>query len=181
MAARLKELYNSKIRTEMREQFKFENVMEVPRIEKIVVNMGVGDGQSDPRMMENAVAELSAITGQKPSIRKARKSIANFKVREGANIGCMVTLRGDRMYEFMDRLLNVAIPRIRDFRGVSPKAFDKFGNYTLGIREQSIFPEVNIDAIVRPRGMNITFVIPKARSVDESRELLRKFGMPFRA
>lgn len=181
MAARLKELYETKILPEMREQFGFENVMEVPRLEKVVVNMGVGDGQSDPRMLENAVAELTAITGQKPSIRKARKSIANFKVREGANIGCMVTLRGERMYEFLDRLLNVSMPRIRDFRGVSPKSFDKFGNYTLGIRDQSIFPEVNIDAVTRVRGMNVTVVVQRARSVDESRELLRKFGMPFRA
>ena len=180
MAARLKETYEKKILPEMREQFKYENVMEVPRIQKIVVNMGVGDGQSDPRMMENALVELTAITGQKPSIRKAKKSIANFKVREGANIGCMVTLRGQRMYEFMDRLLSIAIPRIRDFRGVSPKSFDKFGNYTLGLREQTIFPEVNVDAVTRLRGMNITFVISGARSADESRELLRKFGMPFR-
>lgn len=165
----------------MRQQFQYANVMEVPRLQKIVVNMGIGDGQSDPRMMENAVVELTAITGQKPSIRKAKKSIANFKVREGANIGCMVTLRGQRMYEFMDRLLSIAIPRIRDFRGVSPKSFDKFGNYTLGLREQTIFPEVNVDAVTKVRGMNITFVISGARSADESRELLRKFGMPFRA
>jgi large subunit ribosomal protein L5 len=181
VAARLKELYDKKILAEMRDQFKYENVMQVPRLEKIVVNMGVGDGQSDPRMMENAIAELSVITGQKPSIRKARKSIANFKVREGANIGCMVTLRGQRMYEFMDRLVNVAIPRIRDFRGISPKSFDTFGNFTLGLREQTIFPEVNMDAVTRVRGMNVTFVISQSRSAAESRELLRKFGMPFRA
>lgn len=181
MAARLKELYDKKILAEMRGQFRYENVMQVPRLEKIVINMGIGDGQTDPRMMENALAELSAITGQKPSIRKARKSIANFKVREGANIGCMVTLRGQRMYEFMDRLVNVAIPRIRDFRGISPKSFDKFGNFTLGLREQTIFPEVNMDAVTRVRGMNVTFVISQSRSADESRELLRKFGMPFRA
>ncbi|MCC6694615.1 MAG: 50S ribosomal protein L5 [Candidatus Hydrogenedentes bacterium] len=181
MAARLKEAYEKRILPEMRQQFQYANVMEVPRLQKIVVNMGIGDGQSDPRMMENAVVELTAITGQKPSIRKAKKSIANFKVREGANIGCMVTLRGQRMYEFMDRLLSIAIPRIRDFRGVSPKSFDKFGNYTLGLREQTIFPEVNVDAVTKVRGMNITFVISGARSADESRELLRKFGMPFRA
>jgi large subunit ribosomal protein L5 len=181
VAARLREVYEKKILPEMREQFHYENVMEVPRLQKIVINMGVGDGQSDPRMMENALVELTAITGQKPSIRKAKKSIANFKLREGANIGCMVTLRGQRMYEFMDRLLSIAIPRIRDFRGVSPKSFDKFGNYTLGLREQTIFPEVNVDAVTRLRGMNITFVVSGARSADESRELLRKFGMPFRA
>lgn len=181
MAARLKVLYEKKILPEMREQFQYRNIMQVPRVEKIVVNMGVGDGQSDPRMMENAIAELSAITGQKPSIRRAHKSIANFKLREGAAIGCMVTLRGQRMYEFMDRLLNIAIPRIRDFRGISPKAFDRFGNFTFGLREQTIFPEVNMDAVTRVRGMNVTFVVSNARSVDESRELLRKFGMPFRA
>ncbi len=180
MAARLKELYEAKIRPEMRDQFKYENVMEVPRLEKIVVNMGIGDGQADPRMLESAMTELSSITGQKPSIRKARKSIANFKVREGANIGCMVTLRGQRMYEFMDRLLNIAIPRIRDFRGISPRSFDKSGNFTLGLREQTVFPEVNMDAVMRVRGMNVTFVISHARSADESRELLRRFGMPFR-
>ena len=132
-------------------------------------------------MLELAVGELTAITGQKPSVRKARKSIANFKVRAGASIGCMVTLRGQRMYEFLDRLLNVAIPRIRDFRGLSPKSFDKFGNYTLGLREQTIFPEVNMDAVTRVRGMNVTVVIGHSSSVDESRELMRKFGFPFRA
>lgn len=164
----------------MREQFGYDNVMQVPRIEKIVVNMGVGDGQSDPRMMENAVNELTNITGQKASMRKAKKSISNFKLREGSNIGCMVTLRGQRMYEFIDRLFNVAVPRIRDFRGMSPKGFDQFGNYTLGLREQTIFPEVNVDAVTRVRGMNITFVVKNARNVEESRELLKKFGMPFR-
>lgn len=130
-------------------------------------------------MLEGAVAELAQIAGQRPCIRRARRSISNFKLRQGNPIGCMATLRGDRMYEFMDRLLNVAIPRIRDFRGVSAKAFDKFGNYTLGVREQTIFPEVNVDEVTRVRGMNITFVIKNSRSADESRELLRRFGMPF--
>ena len=181
MTARLRERYDKTIIPEMRKQYGYDNVMQVPRIEKIVINMGVGDGQSDPRMMENAVTELTNITGQKASIRKAKKSISNFKLREGANIGCMVTLRGQRMYEFMDRLFNIAIPRIRDFRGVSAKSFDQFGNYTLGLREQTIFPEVNIDSVSRVRGMNITFVVKSARNVEESRELLRKFGMPFRA
>lgn len=125
------------------------------------------------------MAELTAITGQKPSIRKARRSISNFKLREGQNIGCMVTLRGDRMYEFLDRLLGIAIPRIRDFRGVSAKGFDQHGNYTLGIREQTIFPEVDLDSIIRTRGMNVTFVIANSRTRDESFELLSKFGMPF--
>ena len=180
MTARLKERFEKTIVPEMRTQFGYDNVMQVPHIEKIVVNMGVGDGQSDPRMMENAVAELTNITGQKASMRKAKKSISNFKLREGSNIGCMVTLRGQRMYEFMDRLFNVAVPRIRDFRGMSPKGFDQFGNYTLGLREQTIFPEVNVDAVTRVRGMNITFVVKNARNVEESRELLKKFGMPFR-
>ncbi len=180
MAARLKEKYRDTILPEMREQFHYDNVMQVPRMEKVVINMGVGDAPTDQRLMENATAELSRITGQKPSIRKARRSISNFKVRQGANIGCMVTLRGQRMYEFMDRLFNVAIPRIRDFRGLSPTSFDAAGNYTLGLREQTIFPEIDVDSVSRVRGMNITFVIKNARSSDESRELLRKFGMPFR-
>lgn len=180
MAPRLKALYREKILPQMREQFGYANVMQVPKLEKIVINMGVGDATQDPRNMESAVAELSRISGQKPSIRKAKRSISNFKVREGANIGCMVTLRGDRMYEFMDRLFNVAIPRIRDFRGLPPNSFDGFGNYTLGLREQTIFPEVEVDSVTRVRGMNVTFVIKNARSADESRELLRKFGMPLR-
>ena len=180
MTARLKERFEKTIVPEMRTQFGYDNVMQVPHLEKIVVNMGVGDGQSDPRMMENAVNELTNITGQKASMRKAKKSISNFKLREGSNIGCMVTLRGQRMYEFMDRLFNVAVPRIRDFRGMSPKGFDQFGNYTLGLREQTIFPEVNVDAVTRVRGMNLTFVVKNARNVEESRELLKKFGMPFR-
>lgn len=179
MAARLKEQYFETILPEMKEQFKHANVMEVPRLEKIVVNMGVGDATAEPRAMEMALAELAVITGQKGSIRKARRSIANFKLRQGATIGCMVTLRGERMYEFMDRLFNVAIPRVRDFRGMSPDAFDQRGNYTMGIREQTIFPEVNVDDVTRVRGMNVTFVIKKARTAEESRELLRKFGMPF--
>ncbi len=181
MAARLKEIYFKQIVPEMREEFGYKNVMQVPRLEKIVVNMGVGDAIGDPRMMEMATAELATITGQKPSIRKARKSISNFKLRAGVSIGCMVTLRGERMYEFLDRLVNVAIPRIRDFRGVPPKAFDKAGNYNLGLREQTIFPEINIDSVTRVRGMNVTFVIKHANSVEESRELLRKLGMPFAA
>lgn len=180
MAARLREQYFETILSEMKEQFKHENVMEVPRLEKIVVNMGVGDAAAEPRAMEMAQAELAVITGQKGSIRKARRSIASFKLRQGATIGCMVTLRGERMYEFMDRLFNVAAPRIRDFRGMSPDAFDQHGNYTMGIREQTIFPEVNVDDVTRVRGMNVTFVIKNSRTAEESRELLRKFGMPFR-
>lgn len=179
MTARLKERYKEEIVSEMMEQFKYNNIMQVPKLAKIVVNMGVGDGSKEPRLLEGAIVELTQITGQKPSIRKARRSISNFKLREGMQIGCMVTLRGERMYEFLDRLMSVAIPRIRDFRGVSVKSFDQFGNYTFGITDQTIFPEVDIDSVVKVRGMNITFVIEKSSSSDESRELLRKFGMPF--
>ncbi|HRI86934.1 MAG TPA: 50S ribosomal protein L5 [Candidatus Hydrogenedentes bacterium] len=181
MTARLRERYDKTIVPELCKQFELDNVMEAPRIEKIVINMGVGDGQSDPRMMESAVNELTNITGQKACIRKAKKSISNFKLREGSNIACMVTLRGERMYEFMDRLFNVAVPRIRDFRGLPPRSFDQFGNYTIGLREQTIFPEVNIDTVTRVRGMNITFVVKNVTDVEQGRELLKKFGMPFRA
>ncbi|MBI2431330.1 MAG: 50S ribosomal protein L5 [Candidatus Hydrogenedentes bacterium] len=179
MAARLKEQYFKAILPELKQQFGHTNDLQVPRLNKIVVNMGVGDAISDPRNMDTAMAELAVITGQKPSVRKSRKSISNFKLRAGVNIGCMVTLRGERMYEFVDRLFNIAIPRIRDFRGLSPKGFDQFGNYTLGLREQTIFPEVKVDDVNRTRGMNITFVIKNSHSADESRELLRKLGMPF--
>ncbi len=181
MAARLKELYRTTILPELKKELGRENVMNVPKLEKIVVNVGVGDSQTEPRLMEEAMESLALITGQKGSIRTARRSIAGFKVREGAKIGCMTTLRGDRMYEFLDRLLNVAIPRIRDFRGVSPKSFDKQGNYTMGLREQTIFPEIDIDSVSRVRGMNITFVIKNTNSADDSRALLRRFGMPFRS
>ena len=180
MPARLKERYKDTIHAEMREQFTFANPMEVPKLEKIVVNMGVGDAQTEPRLLDAAMAELALITGQKASIRKARRSIAGFKLREGSKIACMVTLRGERMYEFMDRLFNVVIPRVRDFRGVSPASFDQAGNYTMGLREQTIFPEVSIDDVSHVRGMNVTFVIANNRDTDESRELLRKFGMPFK-
>lgn len=179
MQTRLKDRYKDEILPRLREQFQFANVMQVPKIEKVVVNVGVGDATQDARMMEMAVAELAVITGQKACIRKARRSISNFKLRAGAQIGCMVTLRGDRMYEFMDRLFNVTLPRIRDFRGISPRGFDKSGNFTLGLREQTIFPEINIDKVTKVRGMNITFVIKNSRSTEESRELLRQMGMPF--
>lgn len=179
MPARLKERYNEVILPELKAQFGYENIMQVPKLEKIVINVGVGDSIGDPRMMEVAVAELTTISGQKPQIRKARKSISNFKLRQGVNIACRVTLRGDRMYEFVDRLFNVAIPRIRDFRGLPAKSFDAFGNYTLGLKEQTIFPEIDIDKVTRVRGMNITFVIKNARTHEESRTLLRKLGMPF--
>lgn len=179
MAVRLREKYQDEVIAALREEFGYKNIMQVPCLEKIVVNMGVGDAIADAKMMDMAVAELAQITGQKPVIRKARKSISNFKLRAGVNIGCMVTLRGQYMWEFLDRLFNIAIPRIRDFRGLSPKSFDKFGNYTLGIREQTIFPEVDLDKVTRVRGMNITFVVKNANSADESRALLRKLGMPF--
>lgn len=179
VAARLKNVYKNEVIQALRDEFKYENVMQVPRLEKIVVNMGVGDATADAKVMDAAVAELALITGQKPVIRKARKSISNFKLRAGVNIGCMVTLRGEYMWEFVDRLFNVAIPRIRDFRGLSPKSFDKYGNYTLGIREQTIFPEIDLDKVARVRGMNITFVIKNSNSDEESRTLLKKLGMPF--
>ena len=181
MAARLKEKYQSEILPALREQFKLANVMQVPRLQKVVINMGVGDSQGDPKLMDMAMTELGQITGQKASIRRAKKSIASFKVREGAKIACMVTLRGDRMYEFVDRLFNVSIPRIRDFRGLPANSFDQAGNYTLGLRDQSIFPEIRIDQVTRVRGMNVTFVIDNSGSKEQSRELLRKLGMPFRA
>jgi len=179
VAVRLREKYQDEVIAALREEFGYKNIMQVPCLEKIVVNMGVGDAIADAKMMDMAVAELAQITGQKPVIRKARKSISNFKLRAGVNIGCMVTLRGQYMWEFLDRLFNIAIPRIRDFRGLSPKSFDKFGNYTLGIREQTIFPEVDLDKVTRVRGMNITFVVKNANSAEESRALLRKLGMPF--
>ncbi len=179
MAERLKIKYEGEVIPALCEEFGYQNIMQVPRLEKIVVNMGVGDAIADAKMMDTAVAELTQITGQKPVVRKAQKSISNFKLRAGANIGCMVTLRGRFMWEFMDRLFNIAIPRIRDFRGLSPRAFDKFGNYTLGIREQTIFPEVDLDKVTRVRGMNITFVVKNANSAEESRSLLQKLGMPF--
>jgi len=178
--ARLKEKYRTEIRPQLMRQLGISNELAAPRLEKIVVNMGLGDAHTDQKILDAGMAELAAITGQKPKVTRASKSISGFKVRAGMQVGCMVTLRGDRMYEFMDRLLNVAIPRIRDFRGISPDSFDHHGNYTLGIREQIIFPEVVYDKVLRPRGMNITFVVANSRSAEQSRELLRAFGAPFR-
>jgi len=178
--ARLKDKYRNEIRPELMRQFGLGNLLAVPRLEKIVVNMGLGDAHTDMKILDAGMAELAAITGQKPKVTRARKPISGFKIRAGMVVGCTVTLRGDRMYEFMDRLLNVAIPRIRDFRGISPDSFDKDGNFTLGIREQIIFPEVVYDNVLRPRGMNITFVIANGGSVKQNRELLRAFGTPFR-
>jgi large subunit ribosomal protein L5 len=178
--ARLKERYKTEIRPRLMQQLGITNELAAPRLEKIVVNMGLGDAHTDQKILDAGMAELAAITGQKPKVTRASKSISGFKVRAGMQVGCTVTLRGDRMYEFMDRLLNVAIPRIRDFRGISADSFDEHGNFTLGIREQIIFPEVVYDKVLRPRGMNISFVVANSRSAEQSRELLRAFGAPFR-
>jgi large subunit ribosomal protein L5 len=180
MRPRLLERYRTEIVAKLAKEFGYTNSMQVPRLDKIVVNIGMGAATQNPKLLEKATEELTAITGQKPLVRKARKSIANFKLREGQSIGAMVTLRGDRMWEFLDRLVNVALPRVRDFKGVSPKAFDGRGNYTLGIREQIIFPEVNYDAIEKISGLNVT-VCTSARSDAEGKALLGHLGMPFRA
>lgn len=163
----------------MMARFGYRNVMEVPRVSKVVINMGVGEVVQDPKQLDAAVADLTAISGQKPVITRAKRSIAAFKLRKGMPIGCKVTLRGDRMYHFLDKLINVALPRIRDFRGVSPDSFDGRGNYTLGIREQLIFPEIRYDKVDRVRGMDIT-INTTARTDEEAAELLRLLGMPFR-
>ncbi|HZJ58428.1 MAG TPA: 50S ribosomal protein L5 [Clostridia bacterium] len=176
--ARLKELYEKEIVPALMERFNYKNVMEAPKLDKIVINMGVGDAKENPKFLESAVNDLSIIAGQKPIVTAAKKSVSNFKLREGMRIGTKVTLRGDRMYEFADRLLNVALPRVRDFRGVSARSFDGRGNYSLGIREQLIFPEINYDQIEKVRGMDIVFVTT-AKTDEESREFLRLLGMPF--
>jgi large subunit ribosomal protein L5 len=177
---RLQEKYQKEIVSSLKEKLKRDNVMSLPRLQKIVVNMGVGSNLSEKKYMEEAADVLTQITGQKPVITKAKKSIANFKLREGMNVGCMVTLRGARMYEFMDRLISIVLPRVRDFQGVSPKSFDGHGNYNLGLTEFLVFPELNPDKYSKTQGMNITFTT-RGNSDDESRELLRAFGMPFRA
>ncbi len=177
--SRLRDTYENEIKTEMIKKFGYKNVMQVPKLEKIVINMGVGEARDNAKILESAVKDLTEISGQKPVITKAKKSVANFKLREGMPIGCKVTLRGDRMYEFADRLINLALPRVRDFRGVSADAFDGRGNYALGIKEQIIFPEIEYDKVDKVRGMDIIFVTT-ARTDEESRELLRLFGMPFK-
>lgn len=177
--ARLKERYREHIVPALMQEFSYRNRMQVPKLEKIVVNMGVGAATQNPKLLDSAVEELAAITGQKPIIRRAKKSIAAFKVRAGNAIGAKVTLRGDRMYEFLDRLLNIALPRIRDFNGVSPQSFDGHGNYSLGLRDQTIFPEIDYSKVERVRGMNVTLVTT-AKTDEEARALLRHFGMPFR-
>lgn len=176
---RLQQKYQETIIPSLKENFKRENVMSLPKLQKVAINMGVGSNLSEKKYMEEAVDVLTQITGQKPVITKARKSIANFKLREGMNVGCMVTLRGARMYEFIDRLISIVLPRVRDFQGVNPKSFDGHGNYNLGITEFLVFPELNPDKYSRSQGLNITFTI-RGDSDDESRELLRGFGMPFR-
>lgn len=176
---RLADAYKKEIVPDLMKKFGYKSIMQVPHLHKIVVNMGVGDAVADPKILEEAVKELETITGQKPSIRKARKAISNFKLREGLNIGAMVTLRKERMYEFLDRLVNIALPRVRDFRGLSDKSFDGRGNYSLGIKEQIIFPEINVDRIGKVLGMDIT-IVTTASSDNEAYELLQSFGVPFR-
>ncbi|MDQ6993219.1 MAG: 50S ribosomal protein L5 [Mariprofundus sp.] len=177
--ARLKEIYNEKVAPALKKEFAYSNPMQIPAISKIVVNMGVGEASQNAKLIEGALSDMTAITGQKPVVTRARKSIANFKLRDGLPVGCRVTLRGDRMWEFLDRLVNVALPRIRDFKGVSPKSFDGRGNFTLGIREQIIFPEIQYDKVDKIRGMDIT-ICTTAGTNDEGRALLREFSMPFR-
>jgi len=179
MAARLKEKFEKEIRPALVKELGLKNPMQAPRVEKVVVNMGLGEAIQNGKILDASLEQLTAITGQKPVVTKARKSIANFKLRQGQSIGAMVTLRGDRAYEFLDRLLNVALPRVRDFKGVSPKAFDGKGNYTLGVKEQIIFPEINYDKVEKIKGLNIT-VVTTARNDEEGRALLRLLGMPFR-
>ena len=179
MNPRLKEKYDKNIVPEIMKELKYKSIMQVPKLKKININIGVGSATQNPKDLEAAVIDLTKIAAQKPVITKAKKSIASFKIRQGNSIGCMVTLRGNRMYEFLDRLLNVAIPRIRDFRGLSINSFDGLGNYTMGVREQLIFPEIEYDTVTSVRGMNITFVI-SAKSDDEALVLLEKFGFPFR-
>ncbi len=177
--ARLKDFYKNDIVPGMTKKFGYKNVMEVPKLDKVVINMGVGEAKDNAKLLESALKDMEIIAGQKPVVTKAKKSVANFKIREGMSIGCKVTLRGEKMYEFVDRLINLALPRVRDFRGVNPNAFDGRGNYSLGIKEQVIFPEIEYDKIDKVRGMDIIFVTT-AKTDEEARELLTLFGMPFR-
>ncbi|MGI8468652.1 MAG: 50S ribosomal protein L5 [Pyrinomonadaceae bacterium] len=177
--ARLKDKYKNEIAPSLAKDFDIKNSMAIPKIEKVIVNMGVGEAIANAKILDTAVEELRSITGQKPVVTKAKKSIASFKLRQGMPIGAMVTLRGERMYEFLDRLISVALPRVRDFRGVSPKAFDGRGNYTLGVREQLIFPEIDFNKVDKTRGMNIS-IVTTARTDEQARALLKGLGMPFR-
>ena len=176
--SRLKDMYKSEIVDAMIKKFGYKNAMEVPKIDKIVLNMGVGEAKENAKILENAMADMEAIAGQKAVITKAKNSIANFKIREGQNIGCRTTLRGEKMYEFLDRLVNLALPRVRDFRGVNPNAFDGRGNYSLGIKEQIIFPEIEYDKVDKVRGLDVA-IVTTAKTDEEARELLRLFNMPF--
>lgn len=178
MANRLKERYESEIRPSLQEKFAYKNVMEIPKLEKVVINMGLGEAVQNPKALDAAVADLAAISGQKPIVTRAKKSIASFKIREGMAIGCKVTLRGQRMYEFVDKLISVSLPRVRDFKGVSDKAFDGRGNYTLGLKEQLIFPEIDYEKIDRLRGLEVCFVT-SAKTDAECKELLAQMGMPY--
>ena len=177
--SRLKEKYLNEIKDEMQKKFQYKNVMQIPKLDKIVINMGVGEAKENAKILDTAVKDLETITGQKAVVTRAKNSVANFKLREGQPIGCKVTLRGERMYEFLDRLVNLALPRVRDFRGVPKNSFDGRGNYTLGIKEQLIFPEINFDKVNKLRGMDIVFVTT-AKSDEEGRELLAQLGMPFK-
>lgn len=176
---RLKDKYRNEIIPAMMEKFNYKNVMQVPKVEKIVINMGLGEARENPKAIDSAIEDLSTITGQRPVVTKAKKSVAAFKLREGMNVGCKVTLRGDRMYSFLDKLVNIVLPRIRDFHGVSPDSFDGRGNYALGIKEQLIFPEINYDTIDKIRGMDI-IIVTTAETDEEAKELLRLIGMPYR-
>jgi large subunit ribosomal protein L5 len=176
--ARLKELYDKEIAPALKEQFGYGNIMQIPRLEKVVVNIGVGEAVQDAKVLDSVVAELTAITGQKPSIRRSKKAISNFKLRQGMPVGCMVTLRRERMFEFLDRMVTFALPQLRDFRGVSSRGFDGRGNYNMGLREQIIFPEIDYDRVDQIRGMNIT-IVTSAQTDEEAKELLRLFGLPF--
>ena len=176
--SRLKEQYQNEIVDALIKKFGYKNIMEVPKLDKVVINMGVGEAKENHKLLESAIADMETITGQKAVTTKAKKSVANFKIRDGMPIGCKVTLRGEKMYEFVDRLINLALPRVRDFRGVNPNAFDGRGNYALGIKEQLIFPEIEYDKVDKVRGMDVIFVTT-AKTDEEARELLKQFNMPF--
>ena len=178
MSSRLKEQYQNEIVDAMIKKFGYKNIMEVPKLDKVVINMGVGEAKENAKVLESAIADMEKIAGQKAVVTRAKNSVANFKIREGMPIGCKVTLRGEKMYEFVDRLINLALPRVRDFRGVNPNAFDGRGNYALGIKEQLIFPEIEYDKIDKVRGMDVIFVTT-AKTDEEARELLKQFNMPF--
>jgi large subunit ribosomal protein L5 len=180
MATRLKEKYINEVTQAMMEKFGYKNVMEIPKVEKVVINMGVGEAVGNPKILDAAVGDMTLIAGQKPIITRAKKSIAAFKIREGMPIGAKVTMRGERMYQFLDKLFNISLPRVRDFRGVNPKSFDGRGNYTMGVKEQLIFPEIDYDKVDKIRGMDI-IIVTTAKTDEEARELLRLMGMPFTA